>query len=241
MGGRPIVALNVVGFPSKVLGLEVLKKVLEGGFERTRASGAFLVGGHSVQDEEPKYGLVVYGEVDRDAIWRTVGGRPGDRLLLTKPVGTGVAVTAIKAGMVEDPRTAEEAMRWMTTLNDLPLRLSGTLHRSIHAGTDVTGFGLVGHILDMLSESTMDCELNSKWMFHLAPHRGLPPLFHPLHLQRITLVLPAQRTRTAIDPIHYPALFLIRHDLHTLLYPCKTRIFIDRPVISDRQRFSPHR
>ena len=70
-----------------------------------------IVGGHSVQDEEPKYGLVVYGEVDRDAIWRTVGGRPGDRLLLTKPVGTGVAVTAIKAGMVEDPRTAEEAMR----------------------------------------------------------------------------------------------------------------------------------
>ncbi len=160
MGGRPIVALNIVGFPSKVLGLEVLKKVLEGGFERTRASGAFLVGGHSVQDEEPKYGLVVYGEVDRDAIWRTVGGRPGDRLLLTKPVGTGVAVTAIKAGMVENPRTAEEAMRWMTTLNDLPLRLSGTLHRSIHAGTDVTGFGLVGHILDMLSESTVDCELS---------------------------------------------------------------------------------
>lgn len=159
MGGRPIVALNVVGFPSKVLGLEVLKKVLEGGFERTRASGAFLVGGHSVQDEEPKYGLVVYGEVDRDAIWRTVGGRPGDRLLLTKPVGTGVAVTAIKAGMVEDPRTAEEAMRGMTTLNDLPLRLSEALHRSIHAGTDVTGFGLVGHILDMLSENTVDCEL----------------------------------------------------------------------------------
>ena len=134
--------------------------MLEGGFERTRASGAFLVGGHSVQDEEPKYGLVVYGEVDRDAIWRTVGGRPGDRLLLTKPVGTGVAVTAIKAGMVEDPRTAEEAMRWMTTLNDLPLRLPGTLHRSIHAGTDVTGFGLAGHLLDMLSENAADCELS---------------------------------------------------------------------------------
>ena len=159
MGGRPIVALNIVGFPSKVLGLDVLKKILEGGFERTRASGAFLVGGHSVQDEEPKYGLVVYGEVDRDKIWRTVGGRPGDRLILTKPVGTGVAITGIKAGMIEDPRTAEEAARWMTTLNDLPLKLPEALHRSIHAGTDVTGFGLVGHILDMLSENTVDCEL----------------------------------------------------------------------------------
>ena len=160
MGGRPIVALNIVGFPSKVLGLDVLKKILEGGFERTRASGAFLVGGHSVQDEEPKYGLVVYGEVERDRIWRTVGGRPGDRLLLTKPVGTGIAVTGIKAGMIEDPRTAEEAARWMTALNDLPLRLSESLHRSVHAGTDVTGFGLAGHILDMLSENTVDCELS---------------------------------------------------------------------------------
>ncbi len=160
MGGRPVVALNIVGFPSKVLGLDVLKKVLEGGFERTRASGAFLVGGHSVQDEEPKYGLVVYGEVERDGIWRTVGGRPGDRLLLTKPVGTGVAITAIKAGMIEDPRTAEEAMRWMTTLNDLPIRLPEALHRSVRAGTDVTGFGLVGHILDMLSEGIVDCELS---------------------------------------------------------------------------------
>ena len=160
MGGRPIVALNIVGFPSKVLGLDVLKKILEGGFERTRASGAFLVGGHSVQDEEPKYGLVVYGEVERDRIWRTVGGRPGDRLLLTKPVGTGIAVTGIKAGMIEDPRTAEEAERWMTALNDLPLRLNEALHRSVHAGTDVTGFGLAGHILDMLSENTVDCELS---------------------------------------------------------------------------------
>ena len=159
MGGRPIVALNIVGFPSKVLGLDVLKKILEGGFERTRASGAFLVGGHSVQDEEPKYGLVVYGEGDRDKIWRTVGGRPGDRLILTKPVGTGVAITGIKAGMIENPRTAEEAVRWMTTLNDLPLKLPEALHRSIRAGTDVTGFGLAGHILDMLSENTVDCEL----------------------------------------------------------------------------------
>ena len=85
MGGRPIVALNVVGFPTKVLSLDVLKRILEGGFDRTRAAVAFLVGGHSVQDDEPKYGLVVYGEVECDRMWRTVGGRLGDRLVLTKP------------------------------------------------------------------------------------------------------------------------------------------------------------
>ena len=160
MGGRPVVALNVVGFPTRALELDVLKRVLEGGFERTRAAGAFLVGGHSVQDDEPKYGLVVYGEVERDRIWRTSGGRPGDRLILTKPVGTGIAATAIKADMIERRETVTEAVRWMTALNALPLWLTEDLHRAVHAGTDVTGFGLAGHVLDMLSGGGVDCELS---------------------------------------------------------------------------------
>ena len=160
MGGKPIVALNVVGFPTKALSLDVLKRILEGGFERTRAAGAFLVGGHSVQDDEPKYGLVVYGEVERDAIWRTVGGQPGDKLVLTKPIGTGIAITAIKADMIEQEATRTEAIRWMTTLNSLPLDMPGSLHHAVHAGTDVTGFGLAGHILDMLSDGTVDCRLS---------------------------------------------------------------------------------
>ena len=159
MGGRPIVALNVVGFPTKKLDLEILKKILEGGFSKTRESGAFLVGGHSVQDDEPKYGLVVYGEIEIDRIWRTVGARDGDVLILTKPVGTGVTVTGIKAGMIEDPETVSEAIRWMTALNDLPRRISDSLHRAVHAATDVTGFGLTGHILDMLSEGGLDFDL----------------------------------------------------------------------------------
>ena len=159
MGGHPIVALNVVGFPSNSLELEVLKEIMEGGFEKVRESGAFLVGGHSVQDEEPKYGLVVYGEVNRDKLWRTVGARPDDLLLLTKPLGTGIAITGIKAGMIEDPRTETEAIRWMTRLNDLPLHLPETLHSAVHAATDVTGFALAGHVLDMLSDGTLDCEL----------------------------------------------------------------------------------
>lgn len=159
MGGRPIVALNIVGFPTKKLDLSVLKKILEGGFSKTQESGAFLVGGHSVQDDEPKYGLVVYGEVENDRIWRTVGARAGDVLILTKPVGTGIATTAIKAGMAENPQTVEEATRWMTVLNDLPRHLSDELHQAVHAATDLTGFGLAGHVLDMLSEKAFDCHL----------------------------------------------------------------------------------
>ncbi len=162
MGGTPIVALNVVGFPTKALSLDVLKRILEGGYACTRAAGAFLVGGHSVQDDEPKYGLVVYGEVDREMIWRTVGGRPGDKLVLTKPVGTGIAITAIKADMIEREETRSEAIRWMTALNDLPRHMTESQRRSVHAGTDVTGFGLAGHILDMLSEGNVDCVLDMK-------------------------------------------------------------------------------
>jgi selenide,water dikinase len=160
MGGRPIVALNVVGFPTKKLGLDVLKKILAGGFSKTREAGAFLAGGHSVQDNEPKYGLVVYGEVEEDKMWRTVGARDQDLLILTKPIGTGIVITGIKANMVENPETVAEATRWMTTLNDIPRRLSGGLYPAVHAATDVTGFGLAGHVLDMLSEGRLDCRLS---------------------------------------------------------------------------------
>jgi selenide,water dikinase len=152
MGGRPIVALNIVGFPTKQLELDVLKKILAGGLSKTRESGAFLAGGHSVQDDEPKYGLAVYGEVDADKIWRTTGAREGDVLILTKPLGTGIAITGIKAGTIGGPGTAAETERWMTMLNALPPKLPGRLHRAVHAATDVTGFGLIGHALDMLGQ-----------------------------------------------------------------------------------------
>ncbi len=156
MGGRPLVALNVVCFPTKSLSLNVLKQILNGGFERVRESGAFLVGGHSVQDDEPKYGLVVYGEVMRSQLWRTTGARDGDMLILTKPIGTGIAITAIKAEMIEDEATLTEATQSMKALNDIAL--TPELHRHVHAATDVTGFGLAGHILDMLGEN-IDCNV----------------------------------------------------------------------------------
>ena len=159
MGGRPIVALNVVCFPTKYLSLDVLKSILEGGFERVRSSGAFLVGGHSVQDDEPKYGLVVYGEAEKKKLWHTTGAREGDNLILTKPLGTGIAVTAIKAGMIEDESTVTEATENMKALNIV--NLPDDLHMAVNAATDVTGFGLAGHLLDMLGEN-LDCVINPK-------------------------------------------------------------------------------
>ena len=156
MGGRPVIALNVVNFPTKYLELEILKKILEGGLERVRSSGAFLVGGHSVQDDEPKYGLVVYGEVEKSKLWRTVGAADGDKLILTKPLGTGIAVTAIKAEMLENRSTEIEAVESMKRLN--MIELPGHLHENVHAATDVTGFGLIGHLSDMLGEN-LDCDI----------------------------------------------------------------------------------
>ena len=159
MGGRPIVALNVVCFPTKYLELEVLQKILEGGFERVRSAGAFLVGGHSVQDDEPKYGLVVYGEAEKSKLWRTTGAHEGDNLILTKPIGTGIAITAIKAGMIEDESTRTEAADSMMKLN--MIELPDELHTAVHAGTDVTGFGLAGHLSDMVNGG-LNCEINLK-------------------------------------------------------------------------------
>ncbi len=162
MGGRPLVALNVVGFPTKTLGLEVLESVLSGGLKKVGEAGAFLLGGHSVEDNEPKYGLVVYGEVPRSSIWRVTGARAGDVLVLTKPLGTGIVTTALKAEMLEDASSYTEAVRWMSALNDIPLSLAPEILASVHACTDVTGFGLAGHALDMLSSGGLNLLLGMR-------------------------------------------------------------------------------
>jgi len=159
MGGTPVVALNVAGFPVNCQPLEILRDILKGGQERVLASGAVLAGGHSVEDEEPKYGLAVYGEVDRDRIWRVTGARPGDALILTKPLGTGMIITALQAEM-DEPGEVEAAVKSMTALNDLPRHLPEDLYRAVSACTDVTGFGLAGHLLDMLAEKDLDVSLD---------------------------------------------------------------------------------
>ena len=143
MGGRPLFALNLVGWPVKTLSMEILGEVLRGGAETARLAGAPILGGHSIDDPEPKYGMAVTGMVHPDRILRNVGARPGDRLLLTKPLGSGIVTTAIKRGLALGG-LLERITHLMAELNRAAgevLAASG----AVHALTDVTGFGLLGH------------------------------------------------------------------------------------------------
>jgi selenide,water dikinase len=151
MGARPLFALNVVGWPVGKAPLEMLGEVLRGGAEAAALAGAPILGGHSIDDPEPKYGMAVTGLVHPDRILRNVGARPGDRLLLTKPLGSGIVTTAIKRG-IAPPALVERVVAVMSALN----RAAGEALASsgaVHALTDVTGFGLLGHAWEMAEGS----------------------------------------------------------------------------------------
>lgn len=154
MGGKPLVALNLVCFPTKTLGVALLGEILAGGNDVAREAGIAIAGGHSVEDPEPKYGLAVIGTVHPAKVWRKGGARPGDRLVLTKALGTGVLATALKRGRIaEDSAEMQGAVRSMATLNARAAALVGEVGAEIHAGTDVTGYGLAGHLGEMLRAS----------------------------------------------------------------------------------------
>ncbi len=157
MGGTPLAAMNLVSYPLKQLGRDTLKEILRGGLEAMAEAGAVLAGGHTVEGQELLYGLAVTGTVHPDRIWRNGGARPGDVLVLTKPLGTGLVTTAAKGGMA-DPDHLATAMRWMTS----PNRQAATaLHDAgPHAVTDVTGFGLAGHTAEMAEASGCALELD---------------------------------------------------------------------------------
>ena len=148
MGGRPLTAMNVVAFPLEELGGDVLREVLRGGLAVVEEAGAALVGGHSIEDAEPKYGLAVTGVVHPAALVTNAGGRAGDVLVLTKPLGVGAIVTARKRGAAGDALLAA-AVDVMAALN--AAACEAALRAGAHAMTDVTGFGLVGHALGMMS------------------------------------------------------------------------------------------
>lgn len=149
MGGRPAFALNVVAFPraSEQFPLSVVAEILRGGADKAKEAGIDVVGGHSVDDPEPKYGMCVTGFVHPDKVWRNVGAQPGDPLILTKPIGTGIIATALRAGKADESavRTAIESM---ATLNRCASETAAAF--SPRACTDITGFGLLGHLLEML-------------------------------------------------------------------------------------------
>lgn len=143
MGARPLFALNVVAFPKACLGLSILSEILRGGAEKLAEAGIPVIGGHSIDDQEPKYGLVVTGTVHPDRVLTNAGARPGDWLILTKPLGSGIITTAAKNDKAS-PEVLDGAVRWMTTLNRQAAEIAAAY--PIHACTDVTGFGLLGHL-----------------------------------------------------------------------------------------------
>jgi selenide,water dikinase len=150
MGGRPFVALNIAAWPREALPLELLADVLRGGRDIAERGGFLIVGGHTIDDPEPKYGLVVVGRADPQQLMTIDRARPGDVLVLTKPLGTGVITTAIKADAA--PLEAmDAAVKSMTTLNDAAAKAFGSA--GVKACTDVTGFGFLGHLHRMLSAS----------------------------------------------------------------------------------------
>ena len=147
MGGRPLTALAVAGFPKTGLEPEVIAAVFQGGFDKLREAGVALLGGHTVQDDEIKFGYAVTGAVDPARVLTNAGARPGDALILTKPLGTGVVGTAIKFGRAT-PALVDQAVESMRRLNRAAAEALASID-GVHACTDVTGFGLIGHGSEM--------------------------------------------------------------------------------------------
>ncbi len=164
MGGEPVVALNIVGFPN-CLDPAILGDILAGGADKVKEAGAVLVGGHSVQDDEPKYGLCVSGFVHPDKIFKNYGCRPGDVLVLTKQIGSGIINTAVKAQMAS-PSAIREAQTVMASLNKKAKQVVEKY--DVSACTDVTGFGLLGHGVEMAEASEVTLELKVKNIPYLA-------------------------------------------------------------------------
>jgi selenide,water dikinase len=156
MGGKPLTALNLVMFPSKKLDMGILKEMLRGGSSKVKEAGASMAGGHSVDDNEPKYGLSVTGWVHPDRVLTNKGSRAGDALVLTKPLGTGVLFNAGRSGKLPYPEL-EAILPQVAALNGKAMEVA--LNFEIHASTDITGFGILGHSLEMAKGSGLQIDL----------------------------------------------------------------------------------
>ncbi len=156
MGGKPLTALNIICFPVSCQPLSVMEKILRGGYDKIIEAGAVLVGGHSVEDNEPKYGLSVTGIVEVDKLITGSGARPGDCLVLTKPIGTGIISTAVKGEMISAAEVSDvtEGMAALSALPAIEMVKAGAT-----ACTDITGFSLLGHLHEMLLSSGVSAEL----------------------------------------------------------------------------------
>jgi len=158
MGGRPLSALAIAGFPSCDYEPAVLKEIIKGAVSTLNRSGAALIGGHSFQNDEIRFGLSVTGVVDRERILRVSGSQEGDIIVMTKPLGVGILTTALKGGKLTDSDIGS-AVDWMLTLNDVVSAIA--VRAGASACTDITGFGLLGHAVNMLRDSSVDFVLNA--------------------------------------------------------------------------------
>ncbi len=156
MGGTPITVMNIVCFPSCDLDAGILPRILKGGLDKIKESGAVLVGGHSVDDPEIKYGLSVTGIVHPDQVWANSRAKEGDAVILTKPIGTGIISTAIKGGLASEDQV-KQAVKTMSTLNKYAALIAKEFH--VHACTDVTGFGLGGHLIEVAKGAGLRIEI----------------------------------------------------------------------------------
>ncbi len=166
MGGRPLFALNIVGFPEKRLPLDVLKQILQGASDKAREAGIDIIGGHTVEDSEPKFGLAVTGLIHPNRILTNASAQANDAIILTKPIGLGIITTGIKRGLV-DSQTAERAIAVMEQLNRSAAETFAQF--DIHACTDVTGFGLLGHLKEVTTASHLDATIYASQVPTLEP------------------------------------------------------------------------
>jgi selenide,water dikinase len=157
MGGVPKTAMNLVAFPVKDMDISILRQIIEGGLDKMTEAGVVLVGGHSVEDKELKYGLSVTGFVHPDRVLTKGNLRVGDQLILTKPIGTGIINTAIKGGLAS-PQSMETATKLMASLNRDAAELMKD--HPVHACTDITGFGLLGHLAEMVQDSRLGVQIH---------------------------------------------------------------------------------
>ena len=189
MGGRPLFGLNIVAFPVNELDKSILAAILRGGRDKAEEAGVAIVGGHSIDDKEPKYGMVVIGVARADRIYRKSDGRPGDRLVLTKAIGTGVISTAIKKGVAPDDAT-RAAVESMLALNARALEIAS--EHDVGAITDVTGYGLLGHLSDLARHSGMSAVVEAD---------AVPLLPHALDLaQQGSVPGGTRRNRAFVEP-----------------------------------------
>ncbi|XWX60281.1 selenide [Desulfitobacterium sp. AusDCA] len=156
MGAKPLTVMNMVAFPVNKLDKSVLAQILQGGYEKIKEAGAILVGGHSIDDQEPKFGLSVTGVVHPQKVLSNSGAEPGDYLVLTKPLGIGIVTTGIKYSVVS-PENKEEAIRIMAELNKSASEAA--IEVSVNALTDITGFGLLGHLHEMMKGSGVQAQI----------------------------------------------------------------------------------